>query len=273
MSYKSILVNIDIDRPSGNLVRFAAEIAARFDAHLIGFAAADVPLPPVPTEGVIFDGEIMREQVEEIERRLEKLRTDFHAIAGSGPEREWRGGVGSPTHLLVEAARAADMIVTQSPDGASSGSTHRCVHLGDLVLQSGRPVLVAAGGAERMLSNRALIAWKDTREARRAVVDALPLLARSKEVRVITVENDADDSCLNSATDVVTFLSRHGIKADAEVFRENSGAWTVAELAKMMEADLVVSGGYGHSRLREWVFGGVTRSLLDEQKLNRFMSN
>lgn len=273
MTYKSILVNIDIDRPAGNLITFASEFAARFDAHLIGFAAADIPPPPASAEGMIFDGEIMREQAEEIERCLEKLKTDFHAVAGSGHEREWRGAIGNPTRLLAEAARAADLIITQSPDGASSGSTYRCVDLGSLVLQTGRPVLIAAGGAERMLSEKALIAWKDTREARRAVVDAIPLLARTKEIRVITVENDADDSCMNSAKDVVAFLSRHGIKADAEVFRENSGPWTVAELAKTMEADLVVSGGYGHSRLREWVFGGVTRSLLNEQKLNRFMSN
>jgi nucleotide-binding universal stress UspA family protein len=273
MTYKSILVNVDIDRASGQLVRFATELAARFDAHLIGFSAADVPLPPMSADGMIFDGEVMREQTEEIERRVEKLKTDFHAIAGPGPKREWRGGLGNPTRLLVEAARAADLIVTQSPDGASAGNAHRCVDLGSLVLQTGRPVLMAAGGAERMASDKALIAWKDTREARRAVFDAIPLLARVKEVRVITVENDASDNSWNSAADVVSFLSRHGIKADSEVFQENSGPWTVAELAKMIEADLVVSGGYGHSRLREWVFGGVTRSLLEEQKLNRFMSN
>jgi nucleotide-binding universal stress UspA family protein len=146
MTYKSILVNIDIDRPAGNLIMFASEFAARFDAHLIGFAAADIPPPPASAEGMIFDGEIMREQAEEIERRLEKLKTDFHALAGSGHDREWRGAIGNPTRLLAEAARAADLIITQSPDGASSGSTYRCVDLGSLVLQTGRPVLIAAGG-------------------------------------------------------------------------------------------------------------------------------
>jgi nucleotide-binding universal stress UspA family protein len=222
---------------------------------------------------MIFDGEIMVQQRESIERRLEELQRAFEEFTATLAEKEWRGAVGNPTRLLIETARAADLIVTGSPDGASSQSVHRSVDLGGLVLQAGRPVLVAAHDAERVLVDKALVAWKDTREARRAVVDALPLLSLAKEVGVITVDNAADDRVSESLTDVSRFLSRHGVKAHTEVFPEKADGCTISDLASAMNADLIVSGAYGHSRFREWAFGGVTRTLLGNSGLNRFMSN
>jgi nucleotide-binding universal stress UspA family protein len=273
MTYKSILVNIDIDGANASLIKLATDLAMRFNARLIGFSAADVPLPTVTADSVIFDGEIMVQQRENIERRLEELRQEFEEHAATSAEKEWRGDVGNPTRLLIETARAADLIVTVSPEGASSGNVHRSVDLGSLMLQAGRPVLVVARDAERVLINKALVAWKDTREARRAVADALSLLSLAKEVRVITVDDAADDHVSESLSDVSAFLSRHGIKARAEVFPEKADGRTICDLANVMHADLVVSGAYGHSRFREWAFGGVTRTLLDNSALNRFMSN
>ena len=94
----------------------------------------------------------------------------------------------------------------------------------------------------------------------------------AKKVRVITIDNDVTDETWNSLVDVVAFLSHHGVTAEPDVFPEKSDGQTIADLAMAMNADLIVSGAYGHSRLREWVFGGATRSLLENDGLNRFMS-
>lgn len=98
-------------------------------------------------------------------------------------------------------------------------------------------------------------------------------MQKAKEVRLITIDNDATDETWNSLTDVVAFLSHHGVKAAADVFPEKPDGQSIADLAKAMDAELIISGAYGHSRLREWVFGGATRSLLENDGLNRFMWN
>lgn len=273
MSYKSILVNLDIDGPAVPLIKLAADLASRFDARLIGFSAADIPPPVVAPEGMILDGEFMQRQRDEIEQRLGELRAGFEKLAGASVKVEWRGAVVNPTRSLIETARAADLIVTGAVEGASSGNANRSVDLGSLVLNAGRPILVAASDAERVLANKILVAWKDTREARRAVADALPMLSRAQEVVVATVDRAADTFTKASVADVAAFLASHGIKARTEVIVERDESKKLADFARSMHADLVVSGAYGHSRLREWVFGGVTRSLLDEIGLNRFMAS
>jgi nucleotide-binding universal stress UspA family protein len=273
MTYKSILVNLDIDGQCAPLIKLAVDLAKRFDARLIGLSAADVPPPFVASEGMAFDGEIMVRQQQNIEHRLQELREEFERLAGTSINVEWRGTVSNPTRQLINYARAADLILTASPEGASASNAHRSVDLGSLVLQAGRPILVASTGQERFLANKVVVAWKETREARRAVVDAIPFLQMAKDVRLITIDSDATDETWNSLTDVVAFLSHHGIKAGADVFPEKADVQTIADLAKAMYADLIISGAYGHSRLREWVFGGATRSLLENDGLNRLMSN
>ncbi|WP_202306040.1 universal stress protein [Mesorhizobium sp. L-8-10] len=274
MTYKSILLSLDIDGHFIPLIKLAIDLAKRFDARLIGFSAADIHLPLASAEGMAFDGEIMVRQRENIERRLDELRKEFEELAGAAAvDMEWRGAVGNPTRLLIDAARAADLVVTGSPEGASVRNVHRSIDLGSLVLQAGRPMLVASNGQEHFLVNRVIVAWKETREARRAVADAIPFLQKAKEVRLITIDKDATDETWNGLTDVVAFLSHHGVKAAADVFPEKPDGQAIADLAKVMGADLIISGAYGHSRVREWVFGGATRSLLENDGLNRFMSN
>ena len=215
----------------------------------------------------------MMHQRKNIERRIEDLRAEFEGLAGATVGTEWRGAVGNPTRLLIETARVADLIVTASPEGASSGNVHRSTDLGNLILQAGRPVFVASTNQENFRINKVLVGWKDTREARRAVTDAMPFLQMAREVCVITIDSDATDETWNSLDDVVALLSDHGVKARAEVFPERSDGGTIADVADAMHADLIISGAYGHSRFREWIFGGATRSLLENDRLNRVMTN
>jgi nucleotide-binding universal stress UspA family protein len=273
MSYKSIVLNLDIDRAAAPVVKLAVDLARRFDARLIGLSAADVPPPVVMEGGVAFEGESMMRQRKNIERRLESLRAEFEGLAGAAIDTEWRGAVGNPTRLLIGASRVGDLIVTAPPDGGSRGDAHRSTDIGNVILQAGRPVLVASANQDNFRIGKVLVGWKDTREARRAVTDAMPFLQLAQEVRVVTIDNDATDETWNSLDDVVASLSFHGVKAKAEVFPEKSDGRTIADVAEAMHANLVISGAYGHSRFREWIFGGATRSLLQNDRLNRIMSN
>ena len=121
-------------------------------------------------------------------------------------------------------------------------------------------------GVAALEGRRVLVAWKDTREARRAVADALPLLSRAEEVLVVEAAPEAEErgQALRRADDVAALLAGHGATARGEALEPGGGA--VADdlllAAGRHGADLVVAGGYGHARLREWAFGGVTRDLL-----------
>jgi nucleotide-binding universal stress UspA family protein len=140
-------------------------------------------------------------------------------------------------------------------------------------MQAGRPVLISANGSESCLAKKVVISWKDTGESRRAVSDAVPLLAEASEVLIATVADTLHDEAVESLKDVGEFLRSHGIKSRHEVLTGEDAGMRLIELTRTMRADVVVSGAYGHSRLREWVFGGVTRTLLDETALHRFMSS
>ncbi|RUX85431.1 universal stress protein, partial [Mesorhizobium sp. M7D.F.Ca.US.004.01.2.1] len=208
MGYKSIVLNLDIDGMVTPVIKLGVDLAQRFDARLIGLSAADVPPPVVMEGGVAFEGESMMHQRKNIERRIEDLRAEFEALAGATVDTEWRGAVGNPTRLLIDSARVTDLIVTALPEGASSGNVHRSTDLGSLILQAGRPVFVASTNQENIRINN-LVGWKDTREARRAVTDAMPFLQMAQAVRVITIDNDATDETWNGLNDVcLAFLSR-----------------------------------------------------------------
>ncbi|MEN3144038.1 universal stress protein [Ochrobactrum sp. WV_118_8] len=139
------------------------------------------------------------------------------------------------------------------------------------MLRAGRPLLVVADRAEHVQAKKIVVAWKDTREARRAVADSIPLLVTAKEVIVVTVVPEADDCVRDGPTDVVAFLALHGIEAKPKLIEGPDEYIELFNFIDGSDADLVVSGAYGHSRFREWAIGGITRSLLDETRLDRFM--
>ncbi|RWK65664.1 MAG: universal stress protein [Mesorhizobium sp.] len=269
MSYKSITLNLAVDAPPTPMVKLGIELADRFGAHLIGLAAADVPPLVATGDGMVYEGEIMQIQRAEIEKRLAELRAEFVRLVPETISSEWRQEVCSPTRFLSICARAADLIVTSGGEGEN---VYRAVEIGSLVLGTGRPVLITASNVEHIMAKTVLVAWKDTREARRALADALPFLAKANEVVIATIHSDRDDSIRDSLADVAVFLEHHGIMARTELIAGEADGDRLLTFARSIHADLVVSGAYGHSRLREWTFGGVTRTLIEESSINRFMS-
>jgi nucleotide-binding universal stress UspA family protein len=273
MSYKSILVNFDLDRPAAPLARAAAGLARRFDARLIGFAAAAIPPPVALPEGMAYDGTLWQVEQEEITKRCQELRAEFIGLLPGAANAEWRQALAEPTRTLAATARVADLIVMAAPGGARTLDAYRTIDTGSLVLQAGRPVLVVAEGSEDVALRDVLVAWKDTREARRAVADALPIFKLAESVTVISVDRDPADWLKESVADVAALLAGHGVKAKTVVLKARDEVGALAEFIGSTRPNLVVSGAYGHSRLREWAFGGVTRALLDEGSVSRLMAS
>ncbi len=271
MIYNTIMVQLDIDATATPRLAFACGLARRFKADLIAFCAAD-PYRSVPGDvnGSTFDE--LQQQCIEIEERLDVLKSEFEDFVDSR-RGSWLGMIGDPTKLLAYHARAADLLVASANNGIASGL--RTVSPGELILSAGRPVLFPTDHHEPMTTDNILVSWKDKRDARRAVVDAMPFLVAGQEVLVATIEDDEEDRARQGAADVVRFLMRHGVKARSKVIdvSDRDAPEALLKEAKKIGADLTVSGGYGHSRLREWIFGGVTRSLLAERSVNRLMTN
>ncbi|MDY1546949.1 universal stress protein [Luteibacter sahnii] len=173
----------------------------------------------------------------------------------------------SPAGIAATAARRADLSVIARPDGPPSDASRVHDVFAALLLESGRPVLlVPAGHASPSLPPRhAVIAWSDTREAARAVHDALPLLASAETVDILMVDPVASflEDTASFGSVLAAHLERHGVTARivTETSRGRLVAGVILDRASRAKAQLIVAGGYGHSRLREWVIGGTTRNL------------
>ena len=272
MSYKTIMVQLDPFDISNNLVGLTVDLCEKFQANLIGFATCNVRTVITAPDGLAIAGELFEQERKNIEERLIAAEADFRRMTASLGTVDWRGYMGIPTRVLGEQVRSADLVVTRSP-AAGTTDYDRTISLGEFVLAAGRPVLVAGEGAKAP-GSRVLVAWKNVREARRAVADALPFLHRAQEIRIVTVE-DKDRLAAKAEVDaVVDFLGAHGITtAKGEVVpADDDNGGPLLTKAKEMGADLVVSGAYGHSRIREWIFGGVTQSLLDDTSICKLMS-
>jgi nucleotide-binding universal stress UspA family protein len=272
MIFSTIMVQLDVDFPASPRLKFALDLAKQFEADLIAFAAAEAH---VLVPGGDIAAEMLRQRTGEIEHRIKALKEEFLSVVGDSAKASWRGGTGNPTELLATHARAANLIVTGRPAPGVAGNYHRTVDAGTLVLSAGRPVLVAADRLAALDAKKVLVAWKDTREARRALLDAMPFLMNAREVVVATVAEGYLNPAQESATDVVRFLMKHGVKARAEVLDVGhaNAAEALEETALKIGGDLIVAGAYGHSRLRELAFGGMTRSLLGRGGLNLLLSN
>lgn len=274
MTFKTIMVQLDLESPAAPRIEFGWNLARRFEADMIAFAAAESNLiVPVGNDGIAA-AEVMRQQVEEIEARLKKLEKEFQTVMNGNSRASWRGDIGDSTRLLALNARAADLIVAGAP-GGSLGPSRGFVDAGALILSAGRPVLVHSDNLAPIRLECVVVGWTDTREARRAVVDAMPFLTQAQHVLVAAVDDIDLKGARESVADVVRFLMKHGVKARSEVMALGSSqaADALGSMAAETGANLVVAGGYGHSRLREWAFGGVTRSLLSETDLHRLFSN
>jgi nucleotide-binding universal stress UspA family protein len=266
MSYTALMVHQELDGANDSRAQIAGELARRFDAKLIGITAGN-PYPPIGVTNSFVAGLVAENRAQISKRMLEAEARFRAAVHDSHREIEWRQSEESPTGYVARQARAADLVIAGS---TSNYLDPFCtLDTAELIMRAGRPVLVVPPEAEWLAAKHILVAWKDTREARRAVCDALPLLRTAGDVTIVGV---AEDGGLPSAQlgvdDVAEWLKRHGVSAAGNAVRSAEKPFDVLqEMACQNAADLIVSGAYGHTRAHEWIFGGVTRDLLARTKL------
>ena len=274
MDYKTVMVGLALDRPNDACLSVAGDLAERFGARVVGVAASDLRAPMYFAVGD-FAQKLLDEEAAAIKKRLSELEADFRtAVEKRATWVEWRSVRALPVPYMLQQARAADIIVVGAraetmvdPCAAPDPS--------DLVMQAGRPLIVVPSTVQWLDLRSVLVAWKDVREARRAVFDALPILAAAKEVTIAEIpEQDTDRAdAMSRVADVAAWLSSHGIVADTNVPEAPADvSEELDKLATNVGAGAVVAGAYGHSRFREWVLSGVTRHLVTESRRCAFLS-
>ena len=281
MAYKTVLAHCNDKRRIKRLAGAAVEVADRFGAHLIGLSISPpVLVVPAGMPGTP-DTMVIDERCQAYRRDNAELRSAFFEAGAHGQKvvPEWReldAASSSVSAVVLAHARAADLVVASQRDATWSGSAHLAI--GDaLIMGCGRPVLIVPNeGLCSGIGRRVLVAWNGSREAARAVFDAVPFLQGAEDVKVIRIDSseEADDS-RQPATDICTALARHGVRCQAtEMVRTHADVGhTLTQHTISHRADLLVMGCYGHSRLRELVFGGVSRHQLRQMAIPVLMSH
>lgn len=276
MTFKSLMVHLELDGDNTGILNIAGELATRFDARVIGIAACQ-PLPILYDEGLMATEAVTLDR-SEIEAQLARTEQDFRkALAGRARALEWRSLVTyeSLAGYMAAQARAADLIISGRDLGPSLLDETRRVKVAELAIQAGRPLLLVPRGVTALPLRHVFVGWKESREARRAVADALPLLKNAAQVTVLGITSEKDRLTTQGQTeDVAAWLGAHGVEATPQAIAASGGeaGYLHAELLDR-RCDLLVAGAWGQSRLREFVFGGVTGDILMDPSFCVLMSH
>jgi nucleotide-binding universal stress UspA family protein len=273
MSFSNVMVYVDPQQQEEGHIRVAETVAKRFGGSIVGVSAFAVE-PPFIAEGVII-AETNKEELDLMKADLAAKEDWFRKIVTLPRDRvEWRWAVEYPTTFLVNQARAADLVVVKRKQ--LKQDEYHYIDSAAAMLRLGRPMLSVPERTTEMSADRIVVGWKDTREARLAVQHALPLLTRASRVTIVELcTSDQQDAARSRVRDVSRWLEKHGASCqyDVRVHSTESDARCLIRLTQEESADLIVTGGYGHSRLGEWMFGGMTRGLLEEAPICLMMSH
>lgn len=271
MSFKTILVHLDHSQRSPARAALAARWARAHESHLVGLVPTGLLDGVIPADAVATGmTDFIAESADYLRRRAEAISREFRqSIAATGSlSYEVRLVEGATIDAVVQHGRASDLVVLGQDDASHAMDISLHGLAGHVLMEVGQPVLIVpSAGQFEGIPRNAVVAWNGSREAAVALHAALPALRRASRVTLASFrgpkEEEADDDRQPSAADMLRFLSRHGIQA---TFERNVTGIDVADalLSRVAElgADLLVMGGYGHSRLRELILGGVTRQIL-----------
>lgn len=277
MTIKNILVHVDNSRGCTARLEAAFDLARSYGAHLTGLYVN--PGTELPTVIQAPAGAKLIEEMEDwLRTQATQAETMFNQIAAqNNMNAEWRYVEGNAADTLNLHAHYVDIVIV----GQGEGNDPRPVTGGTAVkvlLESGRPVLINPYASQsKPIGERVMVAWNVRREAVRAINDALPILERAKQVDVVAVNPPLGESGEGDipAADICLHLARHGVKAEALHLRAEDIKVGDMLLSHATEQglDLIVMGGYGHSRWREIILGGVTKYLLDHMTVPILMSH
>jgi nucleotide-binding universal stress UspA family protein len=281
MDIKTILVHVDDSKHAAQTIHGACAVAQRFDARLDGFHVVPDITMAIATPGGMPSASLVTGMQEEVVKRAtaaqcvfaeEQVKTGF---SGAWHRIDARGitvadALGSVVHYV-------DLLVVGQYDPKEETARDPSLP-GDLIVNSGRPVLLIPYGWDgAAFGRRILIGWKETREAARAVFDALPFAKRADAVALATVADERQsDQSRRSLEDIGAALRAHGIETTKDVLAKPADASTSDALmshAEAIGADMLVAGAFSHSRLREGLFGGVTRSIIERSPYPALLSH
>jgi nucleotide-binding universal stress UspA family protein len=276
---KDIAFHLSTRTPDTATIDYAVSVAAAFEAHLAGIAfALDPFIPPTMGIGDAVPADWIDEQREESEAAALAAIARFEEVARrnalSAESRRLDASLAGAAQMFGRIARRFDLsIVRQAEPGKSP--------LEDLIIEAalfeaGRPVLVVPYIQKGTLTlDRAMVCWDGGHNAARAVGDAMPFLHRAKAVEVVIVQGDAGKSDEIPGADIGEHLARHDLDVEVKriVSKDRDVMDTILSHAADVGTDFLVMGGYGHSRLREFILGGVTRGILATMTVPVLMSH
>ncbi len=259
------MVHLQVGQSNAGLLKIAGTLAEQLHAGVIGIAAWQ-SLPLGDSDAYIAE-DILEEDQDEVMREINQAEAEFRdALTVQAVSLDWRSAMtyAPLSTYLAGEARSADLVLTGIGSKGSLMNPSRSVNISDLIMQAGRPVLIVPAAVDTLKLDRMVIGWKETREARRAALDALPLLQQAEYVTVAEiVPADGLADAHTRLADVAAWLQWHDVAAEPlAVVATGNDAAQFAAIAEDQSADIVVAGAYGHNRLREWVLGGVTHDLL-----------
>ncbi len=297
MAIKVIMVAVSAVSGSERAIRTALGLAARFDSHVEVLHVRSDPRAAMPYMGEGMSGAAIQEIMEVSEQdeaaHSVELRALFDSLCGEqkitlsdSPTNDgsvtaaWREEVGQDDDIVAARGRLADLVVVARPDEAEGPAAHLIIEAA--LFESGRPVLVVVPPSPLSppgTGERVAVAWNGSVEASRAVAAAMPILRGAKEVSVLRAWKrdgvEDKEAALAEADDLVRYLAWNGITAEAcclGVAEESEGSVLLAEVAEW-KADLLVMGGYTHSRFRQMLFGGITRDMLSDAEVPVLMAH
>lgn len=275
--YSTLMVILELGRDNTRLLGVAGDLAERFGTEVMGVAACE-PLKVVYASGNLPAGIVEMDDAE-VKQQIEAAEHQFRHVLGQRGTRTltWRASLTDwPSRFVLKQTRCAELILMNQFAGDDALDRLRYVSTYDVVMEAGRPLIILPPLADTLPAKRIMIGWRDTREARRAVVDAMPLLKRAGHVSVVEIaHHDFLEDAEPNVEEVAYWLRRHGVPAHDQVVPaiDKQAAEQLRTIATQEMTDLIVAGAYGHSRFREWVFGGVTQDLLLNTTIPLLMSH
>ena len=276
-AFRDVLLPQDESEASLNALNFADGFCVAFGAHLAGLMFGLVPYYPMSLTAAAPKGWIQaqKQASEEADESERRLKARYAKLAAPNELKRVDAFEQEVGRICARRARTADVTVMGWTPGG--GDMERALFEACL-FDSGRPVLIVpAGYAFRALPQRVLLAWNGSREAARALREALPLIRHAKLTRFVTLDAEAFDfgDGDEPIAEVTRHLERHQLPIEAK--RAHSGgrdiATVLAEEADQFGASIVVLGGYGHLRSGQWVYGGTTRAALAIARTPLFFAN
>ncbi|MBM3621848.1 MAG: universal stress protein [Alphaproteobacteria bacterium] len=272
MTYKTIVVHVDDQAETAPRVRLATELARACGARLIGLAVMPRPRMPAGIEGMSVSASVLKAQDESNRERLAASRVLFErAVREASVEGEFHGVIADAAGAMNHEMLYADLGVVGQRDPERTISDMYTTLPETVAMESRRPVMVVPHiGYSKPVGRKVLLAWNDSPEARRAATDALPLLRAAEKVTLLVIDGDkreVEDVGLGHEPPgdrAAGWLARHGV--NVELVNDVSDGTDVGSVilsrVSDLDIDLVVMGIYGHSKLRETLFGGASRTML-----------